>query len=144
MTSKKICIFLLSLLVVFFVANTSHAQLLSDNSKGTMNQNANIIRVSAGLGGSSIGSIVASIIQTILSLLAIIFLALTIFSGFQWMTAAGNEAKVEKAQDTIKAAVIGLVVILAAYAITYFIFNYLPFTSAGSSANIKTGVTSNQ
>lgn len=64
---------------------------------------------------------VAGIIKEILKLLGTIFLALTVYAGFQLMTARGDEGKVEKAQKTIQAAVIGLTVILAAYSITAFV-----------------------
>jgi ABC-type phosphate transport system auxiliary subunit len=57
-----------------------------------------------------------------------------IVAGFQWMTAAGNETKVEKALSMIKTAVIGLIIVLAAYAITYFIFTYLPFSGTGTAS----------
>jgi len=40
-----------------------------------------------------------------------------------WLTAAGEESKVEKAMGILKTAVIGLVIILAAYSITYFVLD---------------------
>lgn len=50
------------------------------------------------------------------------------------MIARGDEGEVEKAKEIIKTAVIGLVVTLAAYAITYFIGTRLTSsTSSGSS-----------
>lgn len=64
---------------------------------------------------------VAGIIKEILKLLGTIFLVLTVYAGFQLITARGDETKVEKAQKTIQAAVIGLTVILAAYSITAFV-----------------------
>ncbi|MBU0722587.1 hypothetical protein KKA93_04000 [Patescibacteria group bacterium] len=50
--------------------------------------------------------------------LAVVFLGLMIYAGFLWMLARGNEQEVEKAKNIIIYAVIGLVVVLAAYAIT--------------------------
>jgi len=38
-----------------------------------------------------------------------------------WMTAHGEEAKIDKAKEIIKAAVIGIVIVLAAYSISAFI-----------------------
>jgi hypothetical protein len=133
---KKLTIALISLIFLFSLANISSAQLLNGSSKSAMSDNANLVSTTGGLGQLSIGAIVATIIQTCLGLLALIFLVLMVFAGFQWMTAGGNETKVSKAQETIKTAVIGLVIVLAAYAITYFIFKYLPFTASttGSSS----------
>ena len=58
------------------------------------------------------------IIRAFLSFLGIIFLILMIYGGYSWMMARGNEQAVVKAKDIIKNAIIGLVVVLAAYAIT--------------------------
>jgi hypothetical protein len=76
----------------------------------------------------TVGSVVALLVRAALGLLAIIFLILMITAGFSWMTAAGDEAKIKKASGTIKTAVIGLIIVLAAYAITYFLFSVLPFS----------------
>jgi tetrahydromethanopterin S-methyltransferase subunit G len=61
------------------------------------------------------------IISSVLGLVGIIFLALTIYGGFLWMNAQGDEKQVDKAIGIIRGAVIGLVVTFAAYAISYFV-----------------------
>ncbi len=68
---------------------------------------------------------IAIIIGVILSLLGIIFVFLMVYSGYTWMTASGDEKKVEKAQQTIKVAIIGLIIISATYAIWQFLFKAL-------------------
>lgn len=68
---------------------------------------------------------VGSIIGLILSFIGVIFLVLMIYAGISWMTAAGNQEKVTKAKDLIINAIIGLIIVLAAYAITSFIGNQL-------------------
>lgn len=69
---------------------------------------------------------VANILNVFFGLLGTIFIILLVYGGYVWMTAAGNSEKVEKAQHTIRVAIIGLVIIASAYAITYFIFSRLP------------------
>lgn len=69
--------------------------------------------------------IIGAVIGVFISFLGIIFLVLIIYGGFLWMTSAGNETKVLKAKDTLTRAVIGLIIIMSAYAITYFVFNAL-------------------
>jgi hypothetical protein len=64
---------------------------------------------------------IGGIVGLILSFLGVIFLGLTVFAGFLWMTAQGNNAKVERAKDLLINAVIGLIIIVAAYSITLFI-----------------------
>ncbi len=69
--------------------------------------------------------IIAAVITTVLSFLGIIFVILIIFSGYQWMTAGGNEDQVKKATARIKNAVIGLIIVVFAYGITAFVFKNL-------------------
>jgi len=72
-----------------------------------------------------LGIIVGQVISAFLGLLGIIFVILIIYSGFKWMTAGGSPEDVKKAQDTIKRAIIGLIIIASAYAITYFVLSSL-------------------
>lgn len=69
--------------------------------------------------------VVGRFIQTFLSFLGVIFILLTVYAGYLWMTARGKEEKVEEAQSILTNAVIGLVIIVAAYAITYFVLFYI-------------------
>ena len=68
---------------------------------------------------------VGRVIKIAIGLIGTIFLVLTVYAGFLWMTAAGEEEKVTKALGIIKTSVIGLAVVLAAYSITYFVMYYL-------------------
>jgi len=70
-----------------------------------------------------IRAIVASIVKGALSLLGIIFLLLVIYGGYLWMTAQGEEKQVQKAKDVLKQAIIGIIIVLLAYAITEFIIS---------------------
>ena len=69
---------------------------------------------------------ISLIIKRVLELLGFIFVVLMIYAGIIWMTAGGNEKQVEKAKNIISRAAIGLIIIVSAYAITYFIFANLP------------------
>lgn len=75
---------------------------------------------SASLAGEA-----GRIIGTILSFLGIIFLVLMIAGGIMWMTAGGNDSKVATARNLIIAAVVGLIIVLSAYAITTFVADSL-------------------
>lgn len=70
-------------------------------------------------------SLVGRFISVFLSLIGIIFVCLFIYAGYMWMTAGGEAAKVQKAQDLMKTAVIGLIISVSAYAIAYFVTFYL-------------------
>ena len=66
--------------------------------------------------------IVINVIKVFLTLLGIIFLVLIMLAGYKWMTSQGNQEKVDEAKKEITRAIIGLIIIMAAYAITSFIF----------------------
>jgi len=73
-------------------------------------------------GAASVPRIVGLIINALLSITGLIFIILTVFAGFNWMTSNGNEEKIKKSIDTLKASVIGLIVTLSAWTIWNFIF----------------------
>lgn len=75
---------------------------------------------------TEVGDVMSMVIKAFLSLLGIIFVILIITAGYQWMTAEGDEQKVNEAKDKIKRAIIGLIIIVSAYAITHFVFARLP------------------
>ena len=65
--------------------------------------------------------IAATIIQILLGLLGIVFVILMIYGGVLYMTSTGEAKKVEHAKNVIVYAVIGVVIIALAYALTTFI-----------------------
>ncbi|HRH32921.1 MAG TPA: hypothetical protein PK720_02140 [bacterium] len=68
---------------------------------------------------------VGEIISIVLSLLGVVFMILMIYAGFNWMTAGGDEEQISKSRNTIKAAIIGLLIVVAAYALSVFIIENL-------------------
>ena len=88
------------------------------------NQEANF-QATTGLGERDPRDIIAAIINVLLGFLGIIAVVLILFGGFKWMTAAGNEDKVAEAKKLMAAGVIGLIIILAAFALATFILNNL-------------------
>lgn len=135
---KKSIIYLVLSLFVFFpifvlAQNETVATPTNSGLSETMNKQIDSFQLKAGFSNaSSAEDIIAAIISVALSLLAIIFIVLMIVSGYQWMTAGGNEEQVKKAQGRIKNAIIGLVIVILAYAITAFVFNNL-FGGPGGS-----------
>lgn len=75
--------------------------------------------------------IVGKVINIFLALLGVIFLVLTVYGGYLWMTARGDEQQVTKAKDVLKAAAIGLGITLGAYAISSFVVSRLAATTTG-------------
>lgn len=71
----------------------------------------------------SLPEIIGGLVQAALGLLGIVLLVLLLYGGYLWMTAGGNEDQVSKAKKIITNAVVGLVIIMAAYAIASFVVN---------------------
>lgn len=70
-------------------------------------------------------SIIGSIIRVILTLLGVLLLVYIVYGGVLWMTAGGDVEDVKKAKAIIQQAIIGVAIILAAYAISEFIVSRL-------------------
>lgn len=125
---KKINTIILSGLIVF-MAFFAFSPVFSAVSTGMTEAEAGLKTSADGVyktdDSVTTNSIVGTIITTALSLLGVIFLVLMIYGGFLWMTARGDEAQVTKAKDLMQAAIIGLVVVISAYAISYFVISTL-------------------
>ena len=81
--------------------------------------------------GDTFAIAIARIIRVVLGFLAIIFLALIVYAGFMWMTSRGNEQAISKAKGTMVAAVVGVAIIITAYAITSFVLTELIEATSG-------------
>lgn len=69
--------------------------------------------------------VIGEIIAQVLGLMGVIFAVLIIYSGIRWMTAAGDSGRVEKAKNILINSVIGLIITLAAYSISYAVIEIL-------------------
>ncbi len=67
--------------------------------------------------------LIGGFIGVLLSLVGLVFLVLSVYGGFKWMTAAGDEDSVKEGRDTLVNAAIGIALIMCAYALTTFLFD---------------------
>jgi predicted permease len=86
--------------------------------------------IAAGAGVSTGGpdalpQIIGNIINIALGFMGIILLCIILWAGFLWMTAGGDSKKTETATALIKNAVIGLIIIVAAFAISNFVMTQI-------------------
>ncbi len=102
---------LLAVLGILLLPSVAAAQLTINPSYGT----------TLGLGTADLVAAVIRIIQYILAILGLIAVVMILLGGFRWMTAAGNEEKVASAKKILSAAIIGLVIIILAWAIVFFV-----------------------
>ena len=114
-----ISLFLLSLLV----ATPVFAKLDLGIGKNSLLQNAgngagfNVQETTTATLSKNIGLV----INIALSIMGVIFTVLTVYAGYLWMTARGKDEQIEKSQKIITASIIGLIITLGAFSITWFI-----------------------
>ena len=124
---KKVLIFLLAVIflnIIFIApiaveAADSGAKTLFDSSLDETAGETGHLKTKISSAGS-LGT-VSSIISVILSLIGVVFLILMIYGGFIWMNSRGNDQEIQKALTIIRNSIIGLLIVVAAYAITALI-----------------------
>ncbi len=136
MRSYKIKFAFIFIIIILFlvVANFSQAGLLDSGTITEIKKQAGAEGLAGKAGfdpNATVGEVMASVIKGFLALIGITFIILIILAGHKWMIAEGNEDKVKEAKDAIRRAIIGLIIIIAAYSITYFVFKYLPWGTGG-------------
>ena len=124
---KKIFIAEFFLFVFIFNINVCLASDLPDNLNRAFNIPLFNAAENAGYNINQTGpeSMISKVITTALEFVGVIFLVLAIYGGYIWMIARGNEQEIEKAKNTLIAAIIGMVIVVAAYAISYYVINAL-------------------
>jgi hypothetical protein len=77
----------------------------------------------ADVGAPNIGisELIATIVKLLLSVAAIAFFIWLLLGGIKWITSGGDKAKTEEARNQITAALVGLVIVFAAWAIAQLI-----------------------
>ena len=94
------------------------------------NLNANDLGVGAiqseiKLGSGDVRQTAARIINVALGFLGIIAVVIVLLGGFKYMISGGNEEKTSEAKNLIVSGIIGLAIILSAWAITGFVIGKL-------------------
>lgn len=107
---------LLVLPYLVFAQGTTTPELVSNSAL----EKLKTVAEDGGYVQRDLAFIVGRIIMAALSLLGGVFIILIVIGGYDWMTAEGNEQKVEKAQNYIRRAIIGLIITLGAWAIWQF------------------------
>ena len=78
-----------------------------------------------GVGTRSLPELVGGIINIVLGLLGVVLIIMIVVGGVMWMTAGGEKEKVTKARKLITDAIIGLIIVVAAYAIAEYVISAL-------------------
>lgn len=111
------------------MAPTAHANTTTDKDTfGLTDVNTGLGNT---LGNKPLQETVGELIKVALSLLGVVAVVIILIGGFKWMTAGGNEEKVAEARKLIFSGIIGLAIILSAWAIALFVIDKLS-TATGS------------
>lgn len=113
-------------LSLVFAAFAPHIVFASNGSnRSAFGEALGKLRDFAGANVSSRqpGEIVGSIVNQALGILGVVAVGLIVYAGGLWVTAAGNDDKVEEAKKIIKTTVVGMIVLGLAYSITRFIIS---------------------
>jgi len=118
---KYFIVTIITAITLLFAGQTALAQGLND-AMGNLGD----VGTKTGMDTEkSLSTIVGGVIQSGLSLLGLVFLVLMVYAGYLWMIARGDDAKVEKSKEIIKAAITGMIIVVSAYAITFFVVSKL-------------------
>lgn len=69
------------------------------------------------LGNLTIPSLVSGLIKLVVVIAAIVFFFILVIGGIRWIASGGDKAQTEAAKNQITAALVGLVIVFAAWAI---------------------------
>src|SRR3989338_3334576 len=127
MFKKFFLVFAISLISIFGFSGFALAEAVNQDNFGISQVGQDLV-----IGTQrSLPDIVVGLINTALGFLGLIAVILILYAGFLWMTAGGNEERVKKAKETLKNAIIGLIIIFASYAIVAFIFRTFQSVTTG-------------
>lgn len=116
-------------IVMFLSASSALAQ---NSAAEEIQKGLTATNKEAGYSNLKLPELVGGFIQVLLGIVGIIFLVLAVYAGVLYMTAGGDSKKVTSAKDMLRNSIIGIIIIVAAYALTRFVV--LQLISATGSA----------
>ncbi|MBI2990016.1 MAG: hypothetical protein HYY51_02380 [Candidatus Magasanikbacteria bacterium] len=112
-------VLLFSAFCLLQVSDSVHAKKTIGDAEGALTT----VVGKTGITEGQITNVTGNIIKTATIAVGIIFFIIMVYAGIRWMTARGEEENVKTARDSIIRATIGLVIVVAAYAVTSFVTN---------------------
>ncbi len=126
LTRNKKIYLILGIILLFFVSCVLLTNIVQAQ-EGGFGKASDFLANIAGREGinlttsASMPTIIGTIINGVLGFLGVIFLIYIIYAGVRLMMAGGNEETVQEARATIKWALIGIIVVIGAYALSYYV-----------------------
>jgi len=86
-----------------------------------LNNGLENFRSAANYGNTDLPTAMGRIMSIVLGFLGLVCAVIIIAGGFKWMTSSGDETKIAEAKKLMVAGVVGIVIVVLAYAVA----NYL-------------------
>jgi len=115
-TLKQILIASGLMIIGLTIANIAPA-LAQGTGGGFLNPQDMPTAVGQAGGSKTLRELAVTIINYVLGFLGLIAVAMIIYGGVSYVTAAGDQTKVDNAKKVIMYAIIGLVIVILSYAI---------------------------
>ena len=124
---KKSIISIAIMTCAVFGASVLSTASLSGNVSAQVSKGINTATTSEMKGKSIDGDkgLIKTVVNVLLWAVGILSVIMIIFSGFRYITSAGDASKTKSAQSTLTYSVVGLIVAIMAYAIVNMVINRL-------------------
>lgn len=90
-------------------------------------------------GSQCLVNIIGNVVTIGIQFSGVILLCYLLYAGFLYMTAGGESKDVQKAQEMIKNAIIGLVIIVVSFAVSNFVLDQVQAIVTGGRTVATTG-----
>lgn len=97
-----------------------------------------VVPTPAGFKITDIGSLISGVIQLLLVVAGLIAFLYLLMGGIQWITSGGDKAGVDAARQKILAAIIGLVIVFATWALIRLIEAFIGVSIISGPITIPT------
>ena len=120
------------------VSSLAAASLLVPDASAQVTSGINAA-TTGEMRGKSVDNTVGSIVNVLLWVVGILSVTMIVWSGFKYITSAGDTSKLASAKSTLIYAVVGLIIAILAYAIVTFVRTQVVSTGKSSGGTISGG-----
>ena len=111
-----------------FISGAGYIATLATATTALAASTATGTTIAPGQGfATDLGSLINSVLNLVMIIALLLVFLYLILGGIQWITSGGDKGKTEEARNKITAAVIGIIILAAAYALVQFVAYVLGF-----------------
>lgn len=125
---------------IIYLSTTVENQNTANSNSTNQTLSQDEISLPTGFA-TDFGILINALLSLIMILSALLVFLVLILSAFQWITSGGDKGKVDGARNRITAAVIGIIVVSASYAILTLVLRFLGFADLNEVLNSITPIS---